>query len=86
MSANKFRLFLLFFLAIQNIPVGITIKDGSARDRFVISVGWINTVLSFNHRQWQVEEEKIPKSIIEAGEKILEKRSLHLTLPSSLQG
>lgn len=64
--------------------MSITVKDGGAQDLLSISIGWLNTGRTFVHRQWREEEGKIEKRIIEAGEKILEKRSLHLTLPSAL--
>lgn len=64
--------------------MSITTKDGSAKDQVKIEIVWKNIGRSFNHHQWLKVVGKIEKPIIEAGENILKKKSLHLTLPSSL--
>lgn len=84
MSADNFCLFLSFFIiAIGTLSVSITIDHGSAQDRLKFSIGYTKSSLSFIHRQWDAEEGKIRKPVIEVGEKILGKKTLHLALLSS---
>jgi hypothetical protein len=49
-----------------------------------ISIGYSEQIARFLHEPWSKEEPKIEKTVIEAGKKILERKSLHLALPVSL--
>ena len=71
---------IYLFLAIPTRFFSIRINDSKEKKKLSVSVGYVKSTWSFIHHQWDSEEGKIAKPVIEAGEQILEKRQQHLAL------